>query len=342
MNTFILRWNPAVSSYKMEDHKAICKNIDSGNYFSDWSIHDWEKLEIGDAFILCQVGTKKDGIAAIGKFISKAYEEENRCGNGIKAYYADEHLFCNIDRDEENLLSAENLEKQFSDIDWHGSNSGILLDSETADALIAQIDTELKALHGFEETSFSDFLKNDRSFLPFTFEEKKNELLTMFASYKPIIQPCKIPDLFEDYDGIDFLIKNPSPKYEFGNIGIEFEPNRFTIFFAGWGQDFRLIGHDYNVCLDKLKKLLENKACILIVMQQKRSDTFHFKKTYEEVAWVFSEKQFTKTSNKMSILNELAVKYEVLQKKFPCFHFSEISKIKVAYWDSNRSFEAQL
>ena len=70
MNTFILRWNPAISSYKKEHHKAICKNIVSGDYFSDWSIQDWEKLKIGDAFILCQVGTEKDGIAAIGKFIS--------------------------------------------------------------------------------------------------------------------------------------------------------------------------------------------------------------------------------------------------------------------------------
>lgn len=338
-NTFILRWNPAISSYKKEHHKAICKNIVSGDYFSDWSIQDWEKLKIGDAFILCQVGTEKDGIAAIGKFISKAYEEENRCGDGTKAHYADEYLFCNIDRDIETLLSAEKLEGQFPEIDWHSGHSGILLDSKTADALIEQIDTELKTLHGFKKTSFSDFLKNDRSFLPFTFEEKKNELLTMFASYNPVIHSCKVPDLFDDYDAVEFLIKNSSGKGEADGIAIDFEDNRFTICFAGWGQDFVLLEHNYNICLDMLKKLLENKACVLVAIKQKRSNSLHLKKCYEECAWIFSEKQFTKASDKMSIFNELAARHEELAKKFPCYHYSEICKIKVCYWDSKRSFE---
>lgn len=307
MNTFILRWNPAVSSYKMEDHKAICKNIDSGNYFSDWSIHDWEKLEIGDAFILCQVGTKKDGIAAIGKFISKAYEEENRCGNGIKAYYADEHLFCNIDRDEENLLSAENLEKQFSDIDWHGSNSGILLDSETADALIAQIDTELKALHGFEETSFSDFLKNDNRFLPIDPEEKKEELLALLAPYNPVVHTGDEDgwDCFFDNGEFAIEIKNPCSDSEKDNICITFDDPvgyAFSLYFAGWHTYFKMIENDYAEFLKLLKSILENKVCVL--------------------------KAYDKDSEIDAVVTELLPANQ--------------SKVKVSYWDSNRSFEAKL
>ena len=306
-NTFILRWNPAVSSYKMKHHKAICKNIESGNYFSDWSIHDWEKLEIGDAFILCQVGTDKDGIAAIGKFISKAYEEENRCGDGTKAHYADEHFFCNIDRDIETLLSAEKLEKQFLNIDWHGGNSGILLDSETADALIAQIDTELKGIHGFEEKSFSDFLKNDNRFIPIDPEEKKEELLALLAPYNPVVHTGDEDgwDCFFDNGEFAIEIKNPCSDSEKDNICITFDDPvgyAFSLYFAGWHTYFKMIENDYAEFLKLLKSILENKVCVL--------------------------KAYNKDSEFDAVVTELLPANQ--------------SKVKVSYWAADRSFEAKL
>ena len=307
MNTFILRWNPAVSSYKMKHHKAICKNIESGNYFSDWSIHDWEKLEIGDAFILCQVGTKKDGIAAIGKFISKAYEKRKRRGDKTKAHYADEHLFYNIDRDKETLLSAENLEKEFPDIDWHGGHSGILLDTKTANALIAQIDTELKTLHGFEKTSFSDFLKNDNRFLPIDPEEKKEELLALLAPYNPVVHTGEEDgwDWFFDNGEFAIEIKNPCSDSEKDNICITFDDPvgyAFSLYFAGWHTYFKMIENDYAEFLKLLKSILENKVCVL--------------------------KAYDKDSEIDAVVTELLPANQ--------------SKVKVSYWDSNRSFEAKL
>ena len=333
MNTFILRWNPTVSSYKMEDHKAVCENRQPNCNCSDWSIHDWKKLKIGDAFVLCQVGTDKDGVAAIGKFISDAYEEDSRCKDGTKKHYADEHFFYNIDRDIETILSAENLAKEFPDIDWHGGHSGILLDSKTADALIARIDLELKNLQDFKNTTFSDFLQNDNRFLPIDPFEKREELLKLFASYNPIVDHYHWVDTFDDYYGYEFIIKKPKPKNAYDYIAIDFvdEDKKISLCFEGWGQTFDMIGREYNICLEKLKNLLENKACILVAMKQK-----------EECAWVFSEKQFTKASGKMSILDEFALRYQDLQKEYPCFHFSEISQINVVYWDSTRSFTIRL
>ena len=56
MNTFILRWNPAISSYKMEEHKINCKEIKLEPIFYNWSVREWQDLHAGDAFVLLQVG----------------------------------------------------------------------------------------------------------------------------------------------------------------------------------------------------------------------------------------------------------------------------------------------
>ena len=77
MNTFILRWNPAISSYKMEEHKKICERLKNEVVFYNWSVREWENLHAGDAFVLLQVGTENDGIAMIGKFISEPYESDS-------------------------------------------------------------------------------------------------------------------------------------------------------------------------------------------------------------------------------------------------------------------------
>ena len=80
MNVYILRWNPAISSYKMSEHLKLVKHVKNEQYPThfDWSIREWEHLRPNDMFILLQVGTDNDGVALIGKFITEAYEDEAR------------------------------------------------------------------------------------------------------------------------------------------------------------------------------------------------------------------------------------------------------------------------
>ena len=42
MNTFILRWNPAISSYKMEIHLDLVSHVKKGEFPMefDWSIRE--------------------------------------------------------------------------------------------------------------------------------------------------------------------------------------------------------------------------------------------------------------------------------------------------------------
>lgn len=156
---FVLRWNPAISSYKMKTHKSLCRDIKKNDsLFMNWSIYEWEKLCRGDAFITQQVGTENDGIAVVGKFVSRCFEDESWRDDGTKIHYADIEIFYAFDREENKVLSAEELEGEFPDIDWHGGHSGIMMKTEDAERLIDKIDAALKEFGAKNGKTFRKFL----------------------------------------------------------------------------------------------------------------------------------------------------------------------------------------
>lgn len=145
MNLFILRWNPAVSVYKKEQHVDLVNHIKNNEMPKNfnWSIHDYEKLSKDDMFILQQVGTKNDGIVMIGKFKGPCYEDDNWRDDGSEIHFADMWIMDAFDCDNENVLPATRYEKLFPKIEWHGGHSGILVEEEMDDDLINQIEADL-------------------------------------------------------------------------------------------------------------------------------------------------------------------------------------------------------
>ena len=91
----------------------------------------------------------------------------------------------------ETCLSAQELEPLFSEIDWHGGHSGIVLDTKTGKNLISEIDKRLKETKKTPDTNFSTFLTNDNRFLPIDFLNKKTEILKILESYNPL--GCFVP-----------------------------------------------------------------------------------------------------------------------------------------------------
>ena len=81
MKLYILRWNPTFSmKYKYFNSMMDYLHDDEIDDFN-WSIYDHEDLEVGDMFILAQVGTGAlDGIAGFGIFNSQA---ENKIRIGV-------------------------------------------------------------------------------------------------------------------------------------------------------------------------------------------------------------------------------------------------------------------
>ena len=69
--TFILMWNPAISSATMEYHQYCIENFDNESF--NWSVYEWEKAHEGDRFYLVRVGEGKTGIVMSGIFTSEPY-----------------------------------------------------------------------------------------------------------------------------------------------------------------------------------------------------------------------------------------------------------------------------
>jgi|GEM_PF-5930898 hypothetical protein len=268
MNTFILRWNPAISSYKMEEHKKVCSQIANEPTFYNWSVREWQDLHAGDAFVLLQVGTDNDGIAMIGKFISEAYEEDSWRNDGTKIHYADMQIFYACDLNEKKSFRATYFEKTFPGIKWHGGHSGEKLSEQDSEKLISRIDFAMKNTYGFESTSFSYFLQNDNRFLPINAEKKKAELLSLLAPYNPVVHTGEEDGWDWLFDDGEFAIeiKNPVAESEETSLCIAFEDSvdkQFTLYFAGWHEYFKMTEGDYERFLGVLKSILENKVYVL-------------------------------------------------------------------------------
>lgn len=54
MNTVILMWNPAISSYKIEQFKEELAAFDNPDMWYNWSVYDWQNSHEGDRFLSCK------------------------------------------------------------------------------------------------------------------------------------------------------------------------------------------------------------------------------------------------------------------------------------------------
>ena len=92
MKTFILMWNPAISSYTWDRFKADQEDMcvhEWGQGVGDWSVWEHDKAEHGDRFFMVKVGEGKTGIVMAGYFYSEPYEDEDWSGRGRQTFYID-------------------------------------------------------------------------------------------------------------------------------------------------------------------------------------------------------------------------------------------------------------
>lgn len=134
MKTFILMWNPAISSIKVSDFKAFFGEPVGTDF--NWSVWDWKESHVGDRFFMVRVGEegrgKENGIVMSGHFTSEPYRGSDWSGKGREVYYMDlqpDYLF---DTAKVRTLTDEFLMESFPQFDWTGGHSGRLIDAETA------------------------------------------------------------------------------------------------------------------------------------------------------------------------------------------------------------------
>lgn len=135
MNTFILMWNPAVSSFSWRDFKDSFRAPLWETY--NWSVWDWSKAHAGDRFFMVRVGEeglhgKGNGIVMSGFFISEPYRGEDWSGKGREVYYMDlqpDYLF---DTGKVTTLTDDFLAEAIPGFDWTGGHSGRILEPDMA------------------------------------------------------------------------------------------------------------------------------------------------------------------------------------------------------------------
>lgn len=147
MNTFLLLWNPAISSYTIDrceeefnfQDSPQRDFIDNEGYFPwdlNWTVKDWETARSGDRFFMLRVGENQpNGIVMSGKFSSNPYVDDDWSGKNRVTHYVDLEFDAAIHPDSPKILSSDILRKHFPDRDWRKGPSGQMVDEKTASKL---------------------------------------------------------------------------------------------------------------------------------------------------------------------------------------------------------------
>ena len=80
MKTYILFWNPAISSYKLDNFQEKLGELEYNDL--NWSVWEHEKASCGDRFFMVRCGEGNTGICMSGYFASDPYKGEDWSGNG--------------------------------------------------------------------------------------------------------------------------------------------------------------------------------------------------------------------------------------------------------------------
>lgn len=128
MKTYVMRWNPGISSSKIENFRAALKDWPQG-FRGDWSIYEWESADIGDRYVMVRVGEGTNGVVYHGVFLSDPYEGRDWAGTSKRRHYVDISIEDPCDPDAP-CVTVEELEAVLPEIEWRRGHSGELLTEE--------------------------------------------------------------------------------------------------------------------------------------------------------------------------------------------------------------------
>lgn len=134
MATYILFWNPGVSSYTKERFLDDFEEVEG---VGNWSFYEHEKVKDGDSFFMVKCGEGKTGIVMRGIITSSCYLDDDwspKRRNNI--YYADIYTcVCVNPWSDAPILSPDKLTEIIPDFNWYGGHSGRKLDLTSANKL---------------------------------------------------------------------------------------------------------------------------------------------------------------------------------------------------------------
>lgn len=133
--TYLMRWNPAISSFTEKDYEKCVENRMHGMFRMNWSIREWEEARRGDFFYMLRTGDDKAGIVFSGQFTSDPYPGDDWAGSSKRRMYVDMICMNPVEPGTKPSLSLERLQKEIPSSDWTKGHSGILLSDNMAKRL---------------------------------------------------------------------------------------------------------------------------------------------------------------------------------------------------------------
>lgn len=133
--TYLLRWNPAISSYNAERYNIDVDRFD-GYWLMDWSIYEYENLRVGDRYFMVREGDGVNpGIYFCGVFTSEAYPSKDWRGTSRVRYYADMEVWNARPLEQGPWIPTSVLEEAIPAINWRIGHAGELITDEQAKEL---------------------------------------------------------------------------------------------------------------------------------------------------------------------------------------------------------------
>ena len=133
---YLMRWNPAISSFTDKDYEACVENMQNGMFRMNWSIYEWEEARRGDSFYMMRVGDDKAGIVFNGQFLSDPYPSDDWAGSTKRRMYVDLLCMNPVKPEEVPSISLDKLRESIPDFDWGKGHSGALLSNDVGEQLL--------------------------------------------------------------------------------------------------------------------------------------------------------------------------------------------------------------
>lgn len=128
--TFVMRWNPEISSYKVRDFESAMEDFYTDGFYFDWSIWDHEKVHVGDRFYMLKVGNGNTGIVMSGTIASLPSKDEDWSGQGRDVRYVRMLPDCMVHPARGGIVSTRELDEALPGVNWNEGHSGVLLSEE--------------------------------------------------------------------------------------------------------------------------------------------------------------------------------------------------------------------
>ncbi len=128
--TFILMWNPEISSMKIDDWNNCVARFPFADF--NWSVYEHEQVRYGDQCYLVRVGSTNTGVVLKGTFISEPQKGDDWSGKNRITYYCDIMIQNITNTDLAPFITTKELQDNIPSFEWTKGHSGRLLNDKEA------------------------------------------------------------------------------------------------------------------------------------------------------------------------------------------------------------------